>query len=179
MTANRDLYLYEAIELRAEYDARIKELKSLLPEGRERRDRFSFRREDDVRYVAAEGFDAQRVRDELSSLSVRKRKLNTAIQRVNFDSTVEIGTEEMSLSEALELRKSVNEMIGELSTQLKNAAYDRVVYKEERNIVEKPEVAYEDVRGTLDEKRRQFRMLNRALRATAHAVTVPFKDEID
>jgi hypothetical protein len=177
MTENRNLYLYEAIELRAEYDARIKELKSLLPEGRESRDRFSFRREDDVRYVPAEGFDLGRVREELNSLNLRKRKLNTAIQRVNFDTTVEIDTEEMSLSEALDLRKLVNEVIGELSTQLKNAAYDRVVYKEERDIVEKPDVAYEDVREALDEKRRLFRTLNRALRATSHAVTVAFKDE--
>ena len=33
------LYLYEALELRAEYDARIKTLRDCLPEARKNRDR--------------------------------------------------------------------------------------------------------------------------------------------
>jgi len=44
------LYLYEAIELRAQYDARIKALKALLPEARENRGRFSLRHDDEARY---------------------------------------------------------------------------------------------------------------------------------
>jgi hypothetical protein len=173
----RNLYLFEAIELRAEYDARIKVLRSLLPEARETRDRFSFRRDDEVRYVPAAGFDAGQVRDELGALDVKKRKLNTAIQKVNFETMIRVGGDQMSLSEGLELRKSVNERIGELSTQLANAAYDRIVYKEERDIVEKPDLAYAEARGMLEERLRLFRALNRALRATAHSVTIAFKDE--
>jgi len=76
-----NLYLFEAIELRAEYDARIKLLRSLLPEARERRDRFSFHRDDEVRYVPAAGFDAAAVRGELDTLNVKRRKLNTASRR--------------------------------------------------------------------------------------------------
>ena len=174
---NRNLYLFEAIELRAEYDARIKLLRSLLPEGRETRSRFSFRRDDEVRYVPAVGFDAGNVRRELDTLNVKKRKLNAAIQKVNFDTVIEIAGDQMNLGEALELRKSVNERIGELSTQLSNAAYDRVLYKEKRDIVEKPDLSYEEAHRMLEEKRHSFRMLNRALRAAAHAVTVAFKDE--
>jgi hypothetical protein len=173
----RNLYLFEAIELRAEYDARIKLLRSLLPESRESRDRFSFRRDDEVRYTPAAGFDAENARHELDTVNVKRRKLNTAIQRVNFDTTIEIDGEKMSLSEALEMRKSINERIGELSTQLTNAAYDRILYKEERDIVEKPDLSYEDVRRGLEDKRRSFRALNRVLRGTAHTVTVGFKDE--
>ena len=45
-----NIYLYEAIELRAEYEARITTLKSLMPEARENRDRFSFRRDDETKY---------------------------------------------------------------------------------------------------------------------------------
>ena len=33
------LYLYEALELRAEYDARLKTLRDCLPEARKNRDR--------------------------------------------------------------------------------------------------------------------------------------------
>ena len=42
----KTLYLYEALELRSEYDARIKTLKDCLPESKQNRDRFSFTRDD-------------------------------------------------------------------------------------------------------------------------------------
>jgi hypothetical protein len=171
------LFLYEALELRAEYDARIKELRTLLPEAKESRVRFAFRGDDDVKQRPAAGFSVQMVREELNALAARKRTLNNAIQCANFDSRITVAGDPLSLSEALELRKAVDEQIGELSTQLVKAAYERVVYKEERDIVEAPEVPYAEVRHELDEKRRLFRALNRSLRAAAHAIVVEFRDE--
>ncbi|MBU0988703.1 MAG: hypothetical protein KJ823_00780, partial [Proteobacteria bacterium] len=44
----KTLYLYEALELRSEYDARIKTLKDCLPESKQNRDRFSFTRDDGI-----------------------------------------------------------------------------------------------------------------------------------
>jgi hypothetical protein len=173
-----NLYLDEALDLRAEYDARIKELRTLLPEAKESRERFAFRADDDVKRRPAAGFSPQAVREELNALAARKRTLNNAVQRANFDSRIMVAGESLSLSEALELRKAVNEQIGELSTQLAKAAYERVVYKEERDIVEAPEVSYAEVRKELDGKRRLFRALNRSLRAAAHEIAVGFKDEV-
>ena len=74
-------------------------------------------------------------------------------------------------------RERAFEQIGERSSQLAKAAYERVVYKEERDIVEAPEVSYAEVRKDLDEKRRLFRALNRSLRAAAHEIVVGFSDE--
>ena len=111
------------------------------------------------------------------ALSIKSRKLNNAIQRANFDGRLTVDGEQLTLSEVLEFRKSVNEKIGELSTQLANAAYERVVYKEERDIVEPPEVSYEQARRQLEEQRLLFRALNRALRAAAHVIVIEFKDE--
>ena len=105
-----------ALELRAEYDARIKELRSLLPEAKESRERFAFRADEDAKRRPVAGFSTQAVRDDLNALTARKRALNAAIQRANFDSQITVQAETMSLSEALELRKAVNEQIGELST---------------------------------------------------------------
>ena len=175
--SKNNLYLYEALELRAEYDARAKTLKNMLPEAKENRDRFSFHRDDEVKYRPVAAFNVDAVRDELNALSIKSRKLNNAIQRANFDGRLTVGGEEQTLSEALEFRKSVNEKIGELSTQLANAAYERVVYKEERDIVEPPEVSYEQARRQLEEQRLLFRALNRALRAAAHVIVIEFKDE--
>ena len=47
MIKKRQLYLYEALELRAEYDARIKTLKDCLPETRQNRGRSFFSRDDE------------------------------------------------------------------------------------------------------------------------------------
>lgn len=51
------------------------------------------------------------------------------------------------------------------------------MYKEERDIVEAPEVPYAEVRRELDEKRRLFRALNCSLRAAAHDIVIEFRDE--
>lgn len=175
--AKNNLFLYEAIELRAEYDARIKTLRGLLPESRENRDRTLFRGDDGVKRRPVRAFDTTECREELGTLSMKRRKLNNAIQRANFDTRVNAGGQEMSLAEALELRKSVNERIGELTAQLVEAAYERIVHKESRDIVESPDRDYLEVRQALEDKRRLFRELNRGLRAAAYETRVDFKDE--
>jgi hypothetical protein len=56
---NKPLYLYEALELRSEYDARIKTLKDCLPESKQNRDRLSFSRNDEIRRPSPD-FDKDR-----------------------------------------------------------------------------------------------------------------------
>jgi len=66
MTASNDrLLLYEALELRDEYDGRIKTLKGCLPEIRNRRDRLSFGHGEEIRYRSSPGFDLKVLRDQL------------------------------------------------------------------------------------------------------------------
>jgi hypothetical protein len=175
--AKNNLFLYEAIELRAEYDARIKGLKGLLPEARKNRDRLVFHRDEEARARPVRAFDVVECRAELGALSAKKRKLNGAIQRANFDNQIAVADQEMNLAEALELRKAINERIGELSGELGASAYENVVHKENRDIVEGPDRDFLEVRQELEEKRRQFRELNRKLRAAAHEIVVDFRDE--
>ena len=133
MSVNRKLFLYEALELRAEYDARIKTSKDCLPEIRQNRDRFSFSREDDSRRRSSPDFDVADVRRKLKKLEVKRRKLNSAIQQANFNNRIEFGAESINLNEALETRKGLTEQIGELHTQVVKSAYERVIYKEGRD----------------------------------------------
>ena len=65
MSENRKLYLYEALELRAEYDARIKTFKDCLPETKQNRDRWSFSRDDDGRRRRSPDFEVADVRRQL------------------------------------------------------------------------------------------------------------------
>ena len=172
----KTIRLYEALELRGEYDARIKTLRDCLPEARQNRDLFS-RRDNDFSRRPAPGFNVSEARDQLRALEFKRRKLNAAIQRANFEHRVELGGDDMSLTEALETRKALNDRLGELHTQVVDSAYERILHKEERDIVEDNELPYDDCRTRLNEARVEFRQLNRQIRAASFEVEVEYADE--
>lgn len=170
------LKLYEALELRSELDARIKTIRDCLPEARKNRGRlFSLREEGDRR--PSPDFDLEAARDRLKRLELRRRKLNASIQQVNFQHRIEHEGESMTLSEALEVRKGLNESIGELHEQLVDSASQRVIYKEDRDIVEENELSFAECSERLETARLAFRSLNRGLRAASFEVAVDFRDE--
>jgi len=177
MTEKRKLYLYEALELRSEYDARIKTLRDCLPETRQNRDRLSFTREDEGRRRPSPDLDLAEARKNLRNLEFKRRKLNAAIQEINYKHRVDFSGEAMNLNEALEMRKGLNERIGELHTQVVKSAYQRVIYKEGRDIVEENEVTYAESMKNLEDARLTFRELNRQLRKASFGAVVDFQDE--
>ena len=173
----RKLFIYEALELRAEYDARIKTFKDTLPETRQNRDRLFYTRDDDGRRRPSSDFDMAEVRRQLRKLEVKRRKLNSAIQQANFNSRIDYRGESINLNEALETRKSLNEQIGELHTQVVNSAYEKVIYKEGRDIVEENELSYTSSVNDLDYARLAFRELNRKLRKASFETLIEFEDD--
>ena len=177
MAEKRKLFIYEALELRAEYDARIKTLKDTLPETRQKRDRLFFTRDDDGRRRPSPDFDMAEVRRQLRTLEVKRRKLNSAIQQANFNSLVEYRGESINLNEALEARKSLNEQIGELHTQVVDSAFEKVIYKEGRDIVEENELSYTSSVDDLDSARLAFRELNCILRKASFETRIEFADD--
>jgi len=174
---NRELHLFEALELRAEFNARIKTLKDCLPETRQNRDRFPFGRDDEGVRRPSPDFDVVATRKDLRKLELKRRKLNSAIQQANFNHHVEFGGDRINLSEALETRKALDEQIGELHKQMVSSAYQRVIYKEGRDIVEENEISYTECVKNLEEARLAFRKLNRKLRSASFEVLVDFQDE--
>ncbi len=173
---NRKLRLFEALELRAEYDARIKTLTECLPEKRENRGRFLIR-EDDVVTRPAPGFDPSKVRQEIASLEQKRRKLNAAIQETNFRNTLELEGRPQSLAEALDVRKGLNTRIGELHALVTSAAWERVIYKEGRDIIQQSHLDYAGCAADLDRARLDFRELNRKLRTASFTLEVDYRDE--
>jgi hypothetical protein len=172
-----NLYLFEALELRAEYDARIKTLKDCLPESRKNRDRFSFSRDDDKRIQPSDEFDVKKARKQVRDWENKKRKLNSAIQKANFSHQVQYQGETIDLSEALEMRKGLNETIGEHHTQVVDSSFQRVIYKEDRDIVEPNELSYTEAVKNLEESRLRFRELNWNIRLASFTVVVDYFDE--
>ena len=172
----KTLYLYEALELRSEYDARIKTLKDCLPESKQNRDRFSFTRDDGMRRPSPD-FDVASARKDLRKIEIKRRKLNSSIQRANFKHFINFNGDSINLSEALEMRKALNEQIGEFHNQVVTSSYQKVIYKEGRDIVEENEISYADAVKNLEQARLAFRELNRKLRLASFETLADFQDE--
>ncbi len=174
-----NIYLYEAIELRAEYNSRLETLRSLLPEnqGQTGGGLYSRNSANNQKLKPINEFKVDDIRNKIKKLESKNRKLNNAIQKTNFETYINFKEREINLTEALELRKNINEEIKSLSKQLKKSAYKKVIYKEERDIIEKPDLSYERVRKELEEKRIEFRQLNRKLRKISFETSINFKDE--
>jgi len=172
----KTLYLYEALELRSEYDARIKTLKDCLPESKQNRDRFSFTRDGEIRRPSPD-FDAASSRKELRKIEIKRRKLNSSIQQSNFNHFINFNEDSINLSEALEMRKALNEQIGEFHNQVVTSSYQKVIYKEGRDIVEENEISYTDAVKNLEQARLAFRELNRKLRLASFETLTDFQNE--
>jgi hypothetical protein len=171
------LFLFEALELRAELDARIKTCKDCLPEAKQNCGRLSFgMNEEGVRRPSPD-FDVASARQSLRKLEFKRRKLNNAIQQANFNHQIEFEGDSINLNEALEVRKALNEQIGELHQQVVSSAYLRVIYKEGRDIVEENEISYRECNEKLEQARFSFRKLNRLLRRSSFEITVDFLDD--
>ena len=173
---NNKLYLYEALELRSEYKSRIETLKQFLPENN-LYNKNVYSRDDSNNKEPVDTLDIEDIEKSIDSFQKKRRKLNNAIQACNFNNEIKINNEKMSIAEALELRKSVNKKIGELSDKLKKSAYKKVIYKEDRNIEKKPNNDFHEVYKELEDNRLLFRELNRKIRKAGYKLKVDFEDE--
>jgi ribosomal protein S20 len=171
-----NIYLYEAFELRAEYNSSIETLKNLLPEA-QNQDHSFYKSINNEKYQPIDEFNVKGLREEIKILEIKKRKLNNEIQKTNFNTNIEFNDQEINLAEALELRKSINEEIKDLSNQLTKAAYRKIIYKEDRDIVEEPDLSFVGIENSLKEKRLEFRELNRKLRKKSFETLINYQDE--
>ena len=94
---NDQLLLYEALELRAEYESRIKTLQDCLPEAQKSSNRFGFNRDDQVVKRPSADFDPSVVRKTVKNLEYKHRKLNSAVQVSNFTTTIEYDGDKINL----------------------------------------------------------------------------------
>jgi len=176
-TRKNTLKLFEALELRSEYTARIATIRDCLA-GKESRDgRVAFWREDSSKRHPSPDFKAVEERETLRTLEFKQRKLNSAIQKANYETTIEFQVQAINLLEGLELRKALNTQIAELKAAAVDAAYQTVIHKEGRDIVETSSVSYTESRQQLETARLAFRELNRKLRRASFETPVEYADE--
>lgn len=169
-----NLYLYEAIELRSEYDRHIDLLEGLM--GGPSKKREFFRDNDEDREPAAD-FNRKEIGEELKKLQTKRVKLNQEIQKANFDTQVEYKAEKISVAEALEIRKNLLEDIKAIAERVEKSSFRRVIHKEGRDIVQEPLHRFSETYKEYQVNIQQLRQLINRIHAVNHIATVNFKDE--
>lgn len=169
-----NLFIFEAIELRQEYDKHIKVLENLIEEKREKRG-FLSREEDELQ--PAKDFDIKLVQEKLQKLQTKRVKLNQELQLANLKTKLNYDGDEITLSEALEIRKNLIKDITILGDKLNESAYVKIIHKEGRDIIKEPKQKFNDVYQNYENLLKKLRMLNQAIHRINHSEAVNFKDE--
>jgi hypothetical protein len=173
---NKNLYLFEAIELRKEYDRHIKLMEELLAEE-DNRDEGLFRSREEDEKEPAPGFDARKIEMELKKLKVKRMKLNQAIQKANFKYQIDLGGESITIAEALDLRKNLLNDLKSISHRVMGSAYKRIIYKEKRDIVKNPRQPFQKVYNNYADTIDKIRNLITSIHIANHNNTVAFREE--
>ena len=135
-----NLFLFEAVLLRDEYERHIKLLEKLADE--DKNNNFFRERNEDTKKEAAQGFNQKELEEKLEKLKTRKLKINQAIQAANFKYQIDNEGEKITISEALEIRKNLLEEIEITSQRVIESAYKKIIHKEERDIVHEPKHSF-------------------------------------
>ena len=159
-----NVYVFEAIELRNEYDRHIKLLEQLVAGEQTKREGLFHRSDEEKREPTSE-FEQHVIEERLKKLQTKRVKLNQAIQVANFQYQIEYQGEQISLAEALELRKNLLADLNAKSQRVQDSAYKRIIHKEERDIVHEPRhsfhQSYEDFQNTLRRLRHLVTQIHR------------------
>lgn len=170
-----NLYLYEAIELRTEYDRHAELLEGLIG-GVSSKKRGFFSDDSDDKDPAAD-FDQKEVENRLKNLQTKRVKLNQEIQKKNFETQIAHEGRGISIAEALEVRKNLISDIKAISARVEKSSYRRVIHKEGRDIVQEPRHKFAEAYGEYRDKLRHLRNLANQVHAANHTAMVNYKDE--
>lgn len=167
------LYLFEAIELRNEYDRHIELLLGLTDVKKER---FSLSDEDENKEPSNE-FDQKEIEKKLKKLQTKRLKLNQEIQITNFQVKINFKGEEISLTEALEVRKNLLSDIEAISRRVQNSSFKSIIHKEERDIIKEPRHSFKKTYDEFQNIIKSLRTIVNHIHIANHTSVVKFKEE--
>lgn len=168
------LYLFEAIELRNQFDRVIKLLDNVLNE--DNHNKSFLRNEEDIKEPAKD-FDPNEIDDQLKKLQTKRVKLNQEIQKTNFNTHISFDGEEISLAEALDVRKNLIADLNFMSGKVKNSAYKKIIHKEERDIVQEPKISFLELYKKFNENLVRLKTLAKLIHIANHQTKIAFKEE--
>ena len=164
--------LYLALARRAEILNETRFLDQILEKTR-RQDRYSMGTNE---RVVAEDVDMSRIREKHESRRHAARKINAAIQQVNFATQVEFDGEGMTLAEALELRKSTHANVVKLEAEAVEAAFRNLTHLEHKIVDLAPERTHTEVNAGLESERRRLRGLRQMCTEATFTLEINFED---
>ena len=171
-----NLYLFEAIELRNEYDRHIKLLEKLIEGDQTKSDRFFSNKDEEEREPASD-FNQKELEEELKKLKVKRVKLNQAMQSANFKYQIDYDGEKISIAEALEIRKNLLTDIEAISQRVTSSAYKRILHKEKRDIVHEPKHSFKQVYDSYCSNLRIIRTVITQIHIINLGSIIDFKEE--
>ncbi|MCK4311167.1 MAG: hypothetical protein KAW88_00350 [Candidatus Cloacimonetes bacterium] len=171
-----NLYLFEAIELRNEYDRHIKLLEKLIKGDLNKSDRFFHNRDEEEKEPVSD-FNQKELEEKLKKIQTKRVKLNQAIQVANFKYQIDYEGEKISIAEALEIRKNLLTDIEEISERVINSAYKRIIHKEERDIVHEPKFPFKQIYENYQNKIRKIKDIVTRIHIVNHRSVVNFREE--
>jgi lysyl-tRNA synthetase class I len=174
--SKENLYLFEAIVLRNEYDRYTKLLEKLIEGEQKNTDKF-FSRGDEEERESASDFSQQELEEELGKLKTRRVKLNQAIQTANFKYQIDYEGEKISIAEALEIRKNLLADTETISQRVINSAYKRIIHKEERDIVHEPKHSFKQVYDIFRDNIKKLRAIVIQIHNVNFISVVNFREE--
>lgn len=173
-----NLFLFEAIELRSEYDRHIRLMENLLGVHNSESLRAGYYSDNgSEEKEPAQGFCPKECMEKLKKMQSKRIKLNYAMQMANLETEIDYNGEKISIAEALEVRKNLLANNKAVTGRVLDSAYKRIIHKEERDIVHEPKhsffKSYENFQNNLNVLRK---LINR-IHTANHQSVVKFKDE--
>jgi hypothetical protein len=171
-----NLFLFEAILLRNEYDRYVKLLEKLI-DGEQKSSEGFFRTRDEEKLEPASGFNQKEIEEELVKIKVKRIKLNLAVQTANYKYQIDYQGEKISIAEALEIRKNLLTDIGSASQRVADSAFKRIIHKEERDIIHEPKHPFKQSYDIFCENLKKLRTLIILIDNVNYKSIVNFREE--
>ncbi len=171
-----NLYVHEAVALRNEYDSHVNMLKKLLADQNDKSGGFISRKDDEIKQPV-EDFSHAEFEDTLKKVQTKRLKLNHEIQGSNFAVKFNFEGSSISITEALEIRKSIKSDIEALYSKAVDSAYNTIIHKEGRDIIDKPRHSFMKIYTEYLDTLKKLRRLEGGIHNANHNNTVNFKDE--
>lgn len=173
-----NLFLFEAIELRNEYDRHIGLIENLLGAHESKRSGMRLYSDNGTEEKEpAEGFSPKDFMEKLKTMQSKRIKLNHAIQKANFETEIDYNGEKISIAEALEVRKNLLANNKAVDGRVVDSAYKRITHKEERDIVHEPKHSFSKSYELFQNNLKELRKLINRIHTANHRSVVKFKDE--
>lgn len=168
------LFIFEAIELRNQYDANISILKDLLDQKITNNYGITLSHdEQDCEYR----FDEKQMQIELKKLQTKRVILNQAIQVANLKTIIEYDNEEISLTNALEIKKNMFKELFYLKRLLFELGYKKTTHKEYRDVVYEPPESFDKKFSEYLEMLKNQKKLKNSIHIANHQNLVNFRDK--